>query len=375
MDFFARFDPEKLRLNLKLSAARLEMNRNKRVNDMERQKKEIATLLKDPSKEELARIRTEHFVRDDRTAEVYAILNLMCVLLMERTKMLIPLTDIPYDMRETIASLVYAADKVDIPELLVVKKQLLLKFNKNLTNLLETEANQKENVNERVMEKLSVKPPSSLIVTAYMKEIAKEKAVNWIPSVDTTSGNDVWEAPMPAPKGNAITGIYGELKPKPSDFTSSNSGFPTPPTNSVSNNNNNMGNFNVNKGLSNPGNVGFDGFTTDGNNNTTNFFPSVNTNNPPPKLSGSNTNNNNNFGGLGPAPVPPKRSTSFNNSPVSSLQSPPIHLSSQFPGMDDTAGLPSDVFSDVPHVPVGQGANAVPDFDELSRRFEALKKS
>jgi vacuolar protein sorting-associated protein IST1 len=107
--------------------------------------------------------------------------------------------DCPYDMREAVCTLIWAASRTEIPELAEVKKQLTRKYGQDF----EAAAirNVDGCVNERVMQKLSVQPPSAFLVVNYMKEIAKEFKVDWEPEeaevVDPL-------APIPAPTGATV---------------------------------------------------------------------------------------------------------------------------------------------------------------------------
>ncbi|KAF1784253.1 Vacuolar protein sorting-associated protein Ist1 [Phytophthora cactorum] len=81
----------------------------------------------------------------------------------------------------------------------VVKKQLTKKYGQDF----EAAAirNVDGCVNERVIQKLSVQPPSAFLVVNYMKEIAKEFKVDWEP--DEAEVTDPL-APIPAPTGATV---------------------------------------------------------------------------------------------------------------------------------------------------------------------------
>lgn len=107
--------------------------------------------------------------------------------------------DCPYDMREAVCTLIWAASRTEIPELAEVKKQLTKKYGQDF----EAAAirNVDGCVNERVIQKLSVQPPSAFLVVNYMKEIAKEFKVDWEP--DEAEVTDPL-APIPAPTGATV---------------------------------------------------------------------------------------------------------------------------------------------------------------------------
>ncbi|KAI9917673.1 hypothetical protein PsorP6_013310 [Peronosclerospora sorghi] len=162
------FNVNKLKPNLKMAVHRIGIVKNKKANAALAQRREVARLLAD-GKEEKARIRVEGIIRYDFTMEGYEILELMCELLDERAKLTKTEFDCPYDMREA----------VHIHLLGEVKKQLKKKYGHDFE--AAAVRNMDGCVNERVIQKLSVQPPSAFLVVNYVKEIAKEFKVNWEP--------------------------------------------------------------------------------------------------------------------------------------------------------------------------------------------------
>ncbi|KAG6952067.1 hypothetical protein JG688_00013443 [Phytophthora aleatoria] len=192
------FNVNKLKPNLKMAVHRIGIVKNKKANAALAQRREVGRLLAD-GKEEKARIRVEGIIRDDFTMEGYEILELLCELLAERANLIKTEADCPYDMREAVCTLIWAASRTEIPELAEVKKQLTKKYGQDF----EAAAirNVDGCVNERVIQKLSVQPPSAFLVVNYMKEIAKEFKVDWEP--DEAEVTDPL-APIPAPTGATV---------------------------------------------------------------------------------------------------------------------------------------------------------------------------
>ncbi|KAI9911280.1 hypothetical protein PsorP6_008821 [Peronosclerospora sorghi] len=102
-------------------------------------------------------------------------------------------------MREAVCTFIWSASRTDIPELREVKKQLTKKYGQDFE--AAAVLNMDGCVNERVIQKLSVQPPSAFLVVNYMKEIAKEFKVNWEP--DGTQEADHL-APIPATTGATV---------------------------------------------------------------------------------------------------------------------------------------------------------------------------
>jgi vacuolar protein sorting-associated protein IST1 len=162
--FGTKWDAAKLKPRLKMANHRLQIATNKKSALMKQQKREIAKLLAEEPlpKEEKARIRAEALIRDDNTIEAYEILQLECELIHERIKLLNSTKHCPADMASCIATLIYASDRVDIIELTEIRKQFRAKYGKDFEQAAL--ANTNGILNERVVAKLSVHPPTAILV-------------------------------------------------------------------------------------------------------------------------------------------------------------------------------------------------------------------
>ena len=124
-----------------MAVSRFNIASNKKSALMKQQMREIAKLLSEsPPKEEKARIRAEALIRDDGVVEAYEILQLSCELVAERIKLLTASKFCPDDLTSTISTLIWASTRVDIKELVDVRKQFRAKFGKkfekDLRNLI-----------------------------------------------------------------------------------------------------------------------------------------------------------------------------------------------------------------------------------------------
>ena len=66
-------------------------------------------------------------MREDFTVEAYDIVSLLCELVLERMMLLASENECPFDMREAVSTLIYAANRTEIPELAKVKDQFTRK--------------------------------------------------------------------------------------------------------------------------------------------------------------------------------------------------------------------------------------------------------
>ena len=154
------------------------------------------------NKTEKARIKVEHIIREDFLIESYELIELLCELVHERIKYIASEKHCPDDLLPAVVSLIWAIPKVDIVELVEVRKQLVAKYGKEFAE--EASQNSNNNVNERLHEKLALKPPSSFLVSRYLEEIAKEYNVDWSPPATNTSDHHL-SLPEPSPQGFSIS--------------------------------------------------------------------------------------------------------------------------------------------------------------------------
>jgi len=201
MDFFNGFSSQKLKPQLKMATSRFQIASNKKSALMKQQMREIAVMLsEDPPREEKAKIRAEAIIREDHAVEAYEILQLECELLAERINLIQMSKECPPDLLSCISTVIWACDRVAIPELVLIRKQFRAKYGK------EFEERALNNVggvlNERVVSKLSVQPPAAYLVQTYLERICEKFEVDWKPSVPL-SASEMAE-PMAAPVGYSV---------------------------------------------------------------------------------------------------------------------------------------------------------------------------
>lgn len=156
-------------VELKMAVSRFQIASNKKAALLKQNMREVAVLLaEDPPKEEKARIKAEALIRDDYMIEAFDILSLNCELLSERIKLISFSKECPPDLVSCVSTLIYASPRVDIPELVMVRKQFRAKYGKKFE---ESAFNNEGGViNERVVTKLSVEPPAAFLVQTYLGE-------------------------------------------------------------------------------------------------------------------------------------------------------------------------------------------------------------
>ncbi|KAJ4309563.1 Vacuolar protein sorting-associated protein ist1 [Fusarium piperis] len=172
----------KLKVQLKLTIARLRMVQQRDEQLGKTQRRAMAQLL-EAGKIDSARIRVENIIRSDITSELHEMLELYCELLLARAGLMEGHTVDP-GLEEAIQSLIYAAPKTEIKELGTVRTLLAENYGKEY--VMSATENAEGKVNEKVVKKLSVTPPREELVVGYLEEIAKAYGVDW-PKRETVS--------------------------------------------------------------------------------------------------------------------------------------------------------------------------------------------
>lgn len=191
---------------LKMAVSRIQIASNKKSALLKQSMREIAVMLaEDPPREEKAKIRAEALIRDDNMLEAYEILQLQCELLHERMKLLEYSKDCPGDLITVVSTLMWASQRVDIPELMMIRKQFRAKYGKKFEEAAMM--NHGKILNDRVVHKLSVEPPAAYLVQTYLDRICEQFEVDWEPNVRLTAEQMV--EPMSAPVGYSVVAAQG----------------------------------------------------------------------------------------------------------------------------------------------------------------------
>ncbi|KAG4208658.1 Uncharacterized protein F383_21801 [Gossypium arboreum] len=177
---------------LSLAISRIKLLQNKRDLQLKNMRKEIAQFLQ-AGQEPIARIRVEHVIREQNIWAAYEILELFCEFVLARVPILESQKDCPPELREAVASIIFAAPRCsDVPDLLQIKNLFATKYGKEFV-IAATELRPDSGVNRAIIEKLSVSAPSGEIRLKVLKEIAQEYSVEWDSSGTEAEFNKKYE--------------------------------------------------------------------------------------------------------------------------------------------------------------------------------------
>ncbi|XP_011682268.2 IST1 homolog isoform X3 [Strongylocentrotus purpuratus] len=344
--FSGGYTAQKLKTNLKLTINRLKLLEKKKTEQAQKARREVADYLSN-GKDDRARIRVEHIIREDYLVEAMELVELYCDLLLARFGLIKTMKTVDEGLQESIASVIWVAPRMstDVLELKVIAEQFRGKYGKEFFEICVAD---RENwVNLRLKHKLSVKAPAASLVENYLIEIARSHNVPYVPSPMAFNGEDMEQllidmddkgkppsGPPGGPSGGGgggggmpIAQMPSAPPPQPQPQAQAQAPTPYPPA--------------VHPGMA---------------------YPPQHA--PPYEFHDSN-----------PTPYPPPAAT---NTPTQ----PPVMPPSQPP----TSQLPSDSIPNLPAVPInsfppldatvgGKSAGGEDvDFDDLTRRFEELKK-
>ena len=225
---------------LRLVNGRIHLLTQKKQQHLASTGKEISTLLA-TGKYDSARIKVEGLLREERLVAAYEILDLFLELITQRMAVLerakcvrkrkrrgrvqagvvstpdTLLRTVPDEMREAVTTVLYmsARASLELPELETIRGQLATKYGKELVLQSCTEASATAaGVNDRILALMSVSPPPADIKLRRLKELAEHHGVPFdeakvgtsilgvahdMVAVSTPGQAAAWTEPEPAP--------------------------------------------------------------------------------------------------------------------------------------------------------------------------------
>ncbi|CAK7355601.1 unnamed protein product [Dovyalis caffra] len=188
--FCPRFNSSKCKTAAKMAVARIKLLSNKREAVVRQMRRDIALLLQS-GQDATARIRVEHVIREQNVLAANEFIELFCELVVSRLPIIAKRRECPADLKEGIASLIFASPRCsEIPELVAIRKIFEKKYGKDFVSAA-TDLRPNSGVNRLLIDKLSVRTPTGEVKLKVMKEIAKEHQIEW----DTTESEELLRAP------------------------------------------------------------------------------------------------------------------------------------------------------------------------------------
>lgn len=156
----------KLKTNLRLSVQRLKLLGKKKNELAQKSRREIGAFLAN-NKIERAKIRVEQIIREDYLVEALEIVEMYCDLLLARFGLIEQIKTLDDGLAEAVASIIWVANRIDgCQELKVVADILSHKYGKEYAQAART--NSLNKVNDKLIHKMSIETPPKLLVEQYL---------------------------------------------------------------------------------------------------------------------------------------------------------------------------------------------------------------
>ncbi|KAL3282603.1 hypothetical protein HHI36_005778 [Cryptolaemus montrouzieri] len=215
----------KLKTNLRLAMARLKLLEKKKAELAEKSRREIAAFIKE-GKIERAKIRVEYIIREDYMVEAMEIVEMYCDLLLARFGLITNMKELDEGISEAVSSLIWVAPRLqsDCNELKVIADLLTAKYGMNYAEACRVESI--ETINDRLKHKLAIHSPPKLLVEKYMIEIAKSFNIPYEPDPQVMEMDRAKDALLIDLSDRNNLGGGGGGMPHPPGFL----GYPQPPS-------------------------------------------------------------------------------------------------------------------------------------------------
>ena len=176
--FGADFTPAKCKTSLRLCLGRVKLLKNKKRVALQALRREIAELMR-AGKYDSARVRVEGVLREEAMLEAFEVLDLFCELLVVRLPLISSTADLPADLREAVATVVYASRRAsELPELAQIRAQFAAKYGKAFVAACAEDATAAAcGVSPVALEKLSAAAPADETASARLRAVAEEHGV------------------------------------------------------------------------------------------------------------------------------------------------------------------------------------------------------
>ena len=172
---------------------KMSLYRNKKIYEIKKKKEEAITALKQNNLD-IAKAKMESIIRLEDTITVYDILGPLCEILKERITYLCEAQEVPPDIKAQLDAVIYASSRMDIDDLYQLRNLVQRKYGSYY--IQAADQNKDGLVNVNVVEKLKIKPPVDAFLTIRLKQLCKEKKINYefpeeiAPDFDQGMGNN-----------------------------------------------------------------------------------------------------------------------------------------------------------------------------------------
>ena len=199
--------PAEIKTYIMIVQTKLNLFRNKKVEQIRKKKAEIAKSLKENNLD-VAKAKMDSVIREEDYITVYDILGPLLEILKERVTYIITSSECPPDLRAQLDSVIYASTRLEFEELYKLRDLIMRKYGSAYIQKAENNVDRLVNIN--LVEKLKIKPASDAFLIIRLKQLCKEKKIPFEFPSEITSDipGDIGNNPFGAPGNNPYGGDF-----------------------------------------------------------------------------------------------------------------------------------------------------------------------
>ena len=180
-----------LSILLALSQKRCALYRNKKIVNIKKKKDEIIKCIKDNNMD-LARSKMSNLLNDENYIFVYDILNPLLEIIKDRCNFITSNKECPADLRAPLDTILYAATRLEIEELMKFREKIILKYGS--AYVTKADKNEDKFVNKELVEKLQLTVYPMEVIDLRIKQLSTEKQAK-LPNFEVIPGPELIQNP------------------------------------------------------------------------------------------------------------------------------------------------------------------------------------
>jgi hypothetical protein len=169
-----KINPTELQTYIMIVQAKLTQNRNKKVDNIKKKRKEISSCLQDNNLD-IAKAKMESLLREEDYITVFDILAPLCEILKEKVTYMLLADKCPDDLRAALDTIIYSSTRLEIDEMHKIREMVRFRYGELYISKANSNSDQLVNVN--VVEKLKVKPATDQYLVARLKQLCREENI------------------------------------------------------------------------------------------------------------------------------------------------------------------------------------------------------
>jgi hypothetical protein len=171
-----KINPTELQTYIMIVQAKLTQNRNKKVENIKKKRKEISSCLQDNNLD-IAKAKMESLLREEDYITVFDILGPLCEILKEKVTYMLLADKCPDDLRAAMDTVIYSSTRLEIDEMHKIREMVRFRYGELYISKANSNSDQLVNVN--VVEKLKVKPATDQYLVARLKQLCREEDITF----------------------------------------------------------------------------------------------------------------------------------------------------------------------------------------------------